>query len=222
MSKIEHMRSRDKTSSSEESNNSIGSLIARVPGGVLGGVGLVGLLSGVIDLHVQVQNVVDAYQMATRPIWEHSIGLLLENVGLRLPDLVKDYLTMGAIVSLSEFFAISGMLWKSTWRSAFRERLVSIFHVMFVDMHMQPIVTFLFWPITIVRTFTASRSNTSTSDLHEMSVGPLRSRKRGRAFYRSMRHYGAKHFFGFVVWGLISVMVSYGMLIVEEAGSISK
>ncbi len=129
---------------------------------------------------------------------------------------------MGAIVSLSEFFAISGMLWKSTWRSAFRERLVSIFHVMFVDMHMQPIVTFLFWPITIVRTFTASRSNTSTSDLHEMSVGPLRSRKRVRAFYRSMRHYGAKHFFGFVVWGLIIVMVSYGMLIVEEAGSISK
>ncbi|OBY25596.1 hypothetical protein A9D60_21635 [Leisingera sp. JC1] len=157
--------------------------------------------------------------MASRPIWEHSIGLLLENFGLRLPDLVKDYLTMGAIVSLSEFFAISGMLWKSTWRSNFRERLVSLIRVIFLDMHMQPIVSFLFWPFTIIRTFTASLENTSTVDFHEMMMSPLRSRKRGRVFYRTMRHYGAKYFFGFLVWGLIIVMISYGLLIFQDAGT---
>ncbi len=86
---------------------------------------------------------------------------------------------------------------------------------MFMDMHMRPLVSFLFWPVTIFRTFSASLRNTSASDHFEMMTSPLRSLKRGRAFYQTMRHYGAKQFFGFIVWALVIVMVSYGMVIVE-------
>lgn len=209
------MTLKNKPEDQQEGRNGLGDLFAMIPGGILGGIGLVGLLSGVIDLHVQVQSVVGAYQMATRSIWEQSVGQLLGVFGLAMPDLLKDYFTMGIIVSVSELFAISRMLWKSTWRDRFWERVIGIFRVMFMDMHMRPLVSFLFWPVTIFRTFSASLRNTSASDHFEMMTSPLRSLKRGRAFYQTMRHYGAKQFFGFIVWALVIVMVSYGMVIVE-------
>lgn len=180
-----------------------------------------GLLSGVIDLQGQIKEVVDAYQSVTRPIWDSSLGAFLQIFGWRLPGFLKDYLSMGFIVATAEFFAIGRLLWAGNWRMKFWTRLWGGFRVLFIDMHGRPIVTFLFWPITIVRTFVSSLRNTSAKDHAEMMLSPLRSTNRARAFYRSMRHYGAKSFFGFVLWALIILMTSYGIKLTETAGTLA-
>lgn len=76
-------------------------LTTRISGGVLGGIGILSLLSGAIDLATQVQRVVDAYQNITHPIWGFLFDWFFDWIGLTFPTLLKDYLSMGSIVTFA-------------------------------------------------------------------------------------------------------------------------
>ena len=73
-------------------------LLSRAPGGILGGLGLVSLLSGAIELHSGIQKIVTGYQSVTQPVWSFLLGWLFEWLNWRFDSWMKDYLTMGVIV----------------------------------------------------------------------------------------------------------------------------
>ena len=189
------------------------SFVRRVPGGILGGIGVVSVLSGAIDLHSQVLTVIHAYQAVTRPIWDYTIGTVLQMFGWSIPDLVKDYLTMGIIVSVSEFMAIARNSYVErrsrnvgVWKS-----IISILRVMFIDMYFRPVVSFLLWPFVIVSTVLSEFWTDPNEEFHTAITSPIRSWKRGMAGYRALRYHASKTFYQFIFWAILIIMVSFGL-----------
>lgn len=154
-------------------NSTFIGLLSRVPGGILGGLGLVSLLSGAIELHSGVLKIVTAYQSITQPVWDLLIGWLFRWLDWPFPWWVKDYLTMGVISAAASFRASIPLVKQSPMLR--RARLTAT------------IFAGLFWPIDMI--------GNATLYFRRSEVGQF-----------------VGIFFDFLMWALIIIAISYGLI----------
>jgi len=76
--------------------------ILRQPFSILGAIGLVSLLRSIVDLHSDIDFLIEIYRSMTRPVWTY----LFSWIGVSLPGSVQDYLSLGLIVGLARVRSI--------------------------------------------------------------------------------------------------------------------
>ncbi len=64
---------------------------------LLGAVGMFGLASGFLTIDQGIQDWLNAWLHITRPVWDFLLGGVFDWFGWTLPNLLKDYLTLGVI-----------------------------------------------------------------------------------------------------------------------------
>lgn len=75
----------------------------RQPFAILAAIGLLSVLKSFLTFHEDVAAIINAYQVVTHYIWDFLFGWLYVYIPISVPELVKDYLTMGFICSCAEF-----------------------------------------------------------------------------------------------------------------------
>ena len=71
--------------------------LGRTPFTFVGAISLFGLVDGFLDLSDHFESWMAAWDAFSRAIWDFLLGWLLEWFGLHLPEILKDYLTVGLI-----------------------------------------------------------------------------------------------------------------------------
>lgn len=83
----------------DDKERSGGGFLLRQPFALLGAVALLSLAQDLLTWQENINTWLNAFQAVTRPIWDFLLGWFFEWVGWEFPCRVKDYLTVGVVMS---------------------------------------------------------------------------------------------------------------------------